>query len=243
MKKLLLSLLLVLPLCSFAQKGMRGIGVGVELGSGIVDDGEINGSSFGALFKYEYNLTDRLRFSTNVSIMKVHGFSFCDFSVEENPYTPNRPPSLNTIYEVTESYGEGSNTAYTLGLDFHYFLNKVRPFRPYLLLGGSFGVSSQTMDNGPSGGFKAGLGFNWRLTHNCTFQLELPFRSMYMGEDYVDYSEGYYYYEGNELSGSTYYEYHKGERTDYPNYYNYLRGHKLFDYWAFTPSISIVYTF
>ena len=32
MKKFLLSLLLVLPLCSFAQKGMQGVGVNLGLG-------------------------------------------------------------------------------------------------------------------------------------------------------------------------------------------------------------------
>lgn len=234
MKKFLLSLLFVLPLCGFAQKGMRGIGVGVEHGYGIVDDDGTIGSSFGASFKYEYNLTDKLRFSTNVNIMKVRGFYSWD--VEENPYTPDRPTYWHTIYEVTESYGEGSNTAYTLGLDFHYFLNKVRPFRPYLLLGGSFGVSSQTMDNGPSVGIKAGLGFNWRLTHNCTFQLELPFKLMHMGTEYIEPdSDEYdvdYYYTGHILHGDERYTYYY-----YDLYYDY-------EYLAFTtPSISIVYTF
>ena len=236
MKKFLLSLLFVLPLCGFAQKGMRGIGVGVELGSGIVDEDGRNGSSFGASFKYEYNLTDKLRFSTNVNIMKVRGFYSWD--VEENPYTPNRYPNWDTIYEVTKSDGEGSNTAYTLGLDFHYFLNKVRPFRPYLLLGGSFGVSSQTMDHGPSVGIKAGLGFNWRLTHNCTFQLELPFKLMHMGIEYFSPDPGewddYYYYTGDILYGA--------EKYAYPYYYHNLE--YLYEYIAFTtPSISIVYTF
>lgn len=234
MKKLLLSLLLALPLCGFAQKGMRGIGVGVELGAGIVDDDGRNGSSSGASFKYEYNLTDRLRISTNVNIMKVDGFSFWEFSAEENPYTPNRPPSSSTIYEVTESSVEKSNTAYTLGLEFHYFLNRVRPFRPYLLLGVSLGASSLTMDDGPSGGFKMGLGFNWRLTHNCALQLELPFRYMYMGYEYIDSNDSdvLYYYTGDMLDGNCSYSSDNYYDLDY-----------LYEYVAFTPSISIVYTF
>lgn len=242
MKKLLLSLLLALPLFGFAQKGMQGVGVELGLGAGIVDDDGRNGSSSGASFKYEYNLTDRLRFSTNVNFMKVDGFRFWKFSEEENPYTPNRPPHI-TIYELTESYEEGSITAYTLGLEFHYFLNKVRPFRPYLLLGGSFGVSPQIMYEPLSGGIKAGLGFNWRMTHNCTFQLELPFRAMHMGADNFSTGRYHYYYEGNELSGTIHWDIINNQKVYYPNYYNNLYVYYFYEYFAFTPSISIVYTF
>jgi len=57
MKKILLSLLLVLPFCSFAQKGMQGIGGGFGIGKCSDFDCTIMNYSL----RYQYNLTNHIR--------------------------------------------------------------------------------------------------------------------------------------------------------------------------------------
>ena len=212
MRKLFLSLLLVLPLCGFAQKGMQGIGLGVEYGWG--DNWKGDGgslTSYGTSLKYEYNLTSRIRASANLHIMKVEGFNIYKPIVTENPTTPNRPYLLDenvVVYEIKDAYNT-SKSVTSVGFNFHFFLNGVQRLRSYFILGGAIGVlENEREDIGPTAcvatGARTGLGLNWRITYNWMFQLELSMMWMNMGYDYTwfDYSSTngkvYYYNDVNK---------------------------------------------
>ena len=286
MKKFLLSLCLALPLCSFAQKGMQGIGLGIEGGWGTNPDVGNSITSYGASFKYEYNLTDRIRLSANLNVMSVEGVynhRYYDPIVRENPNTPNRPYLLNNdevVYEVIDSFTEKEydmpKPTTTFGIDFHYFLNKIRRVRPYLLLGGIIGCTydDQQDENGNidlAFGTRLGLGLNWRLGYNCSLQLELPIKWVYMGwTSYYNKTEaqsiryfGYspssdnivLYYTGDICHGISVHRYNKNEKKYilFDDYYEYLSINQCFynvgntniDHFSltFSPTISVVYTF
>lgn len=146
MKKLFLSLLLVLPLCGFAQKGMQGVGGG--LGFGLCYDGDCIIYDFS--IKYQNNLTNRIRIV----------------------------PYLEYISAIEYN---GSRWVYDCGLSFHYFLNNVRRFRPYVIAGFSVGAyervylvsGREEWADGPFGGFEFGVGFDYRLSYHCSFQMEI----------------------------------------------------------------------
>lgn len=241
MKKLLLSLLLTLPLCGFAQKGMRGIGVGAEYGLGSVYHQKV--SSYGLSFKYEYNIDDfivlywKLNF-TNVTYQKPN------FTVTENPNLPNPSSSKNaTIYEVIDD-GYTHHNAIHYNMDVigaHFYLNQIRRLRPYVFLDYGIGVAMGYFSHS----LRTGLGFNCRLTYNCSLQIELPFR--YLASEMnnvVEFtrSDGdtYYYYEGDRLYGYDYKNnYYYGLSSDK----DWDVGLRQFDYTAFTPTFNLVYTF
>lgn len=260
MKKLCLGLLLLLPFCGFAQKGMMGVGAGVEYGIGdnVYDYSDFGSSltSYGATFKYEYNWTDRIRLSASLNVMNIGDYIVYDLIVKANPNTPDKPNGLKdkTIYEVTHRFTNQSLTAAIFGVDIHFFLNGVRPFRPYLLYGISWAYSSMATgryedcegDFGGIDGFKLGLGFNWRLTRNSSLQLELPIKAMLLGRQYSSGigGNGYYYYRGNVLSGRKYYEYISGKYYEYNGYYiGMYSPTQSIRFSGFCPSINYIYTF
>lgn len=261
MKKLLLSFLLVFPLCGFAQKGMHGVGGGVILGLGnLWVDGSVGedlSKGQGVAFKYEYNIFDRIGVASNISLLDVGGPKFYQPYLQEVSGTPNVPPGVETVYELADDYIDYSFLYATAGLDLRFFVNKVRPFRTYVFCGIDLGMSFE-MDDDPDFliGLRSGLGFNWRLGYNCSLQLELPINFKW-GTFYVDgwafrlnddeaiyrvkefpssvhSSEGRYYdpSEGRYVSRKNYYS-DVYEYSDY--YYSY--------YMALTPTISIVYNF
>ena len=233
MKKLFLSLLLLLPLCGFAQKGMQGVGFGIEYGIGSDNmEPEHLLTSYGATFKYEYNWTDRVCFSANLNVMSIGDYKIYNPIIKENW-------SNNKKYEIIDGFTDKSLTAATFGLDIHFFLNGIRKCRPYLLLGASYAYSSMAtddyisdMEEGPNV-IKLGLGFNWRLTYNSCLQIELPIRicgipNFPLGHfDGIRYDADYYRYQGNVLS------YCSGSYCLLQEFY----------YTGFCPSINYIYTF
>ena len=112
MKKFLVSLLFVLPLCGFAQKGSQGFSVNL----GFETCGYITGyddilccKNIPLSIKYLYNLTDRIRIAPHLGYIAA-----------------NEDECFNT-------------NVYNLGVSFHYFFNKVKPLRPYVIVGGAIG--------------------------------------------------------------------------------------------------------
>lgn len=73
MKKLLLSLLLILPLCGFAQKGMQG--VGVNYGGGTCYDSDCSLGEFS--LKYQNYIKDNIRISPHLKYYYLKDFN-CD---------------------------------------------------------------------------------------------------------------------------------------------------------------------
>lgn len=112
MKKFLVSLLFVLPLCGFAQKGLQGISVnlGFETCADITGlDDILCCKNIPLSIKYHYNLTDRIRIAPHLGYIAA-----------------NETECFNT-------------NIYNLGVSFHYFFNKVKPLRPYAIVGGAIG--------------------------------------------------------------------------------------------------------
>lgn len=241
MKKLLLGLFLALPLRGFAQKGMQGIGIGAEYGLGSVYHQKE--SSYGLSFKYEYNIDDFLVLYWKLNFTDVT-YRKLNFTVTENSNIPK--PSLDkytTIYEVIDD-GYTYHNAIHYNIDIigaRYYLNQIRRLRPYVFLDYGIGVSMKYFSHS----LRTGIGFNCRLTYNCSLQIELPFRYLASSMDnIVDFtweSNICYYYEGDRLYGYSY------NKKDY--YFSSLSSEKnwgwlrSFDYTAFTPTINFVYTF
>ena len=114
MKKFLVSLLCVLPLCGFAQKGSQGISVnlGFETCSDAFDATLFLDDAcklFPISVKYHNHLTDHIRIA---------------------PYME---------YIAADEDGNFNTNVYDLGISFHYFFNKVKRLRPYVVVGGSIG--------------------------------------------------------------------------------------------------------
>lgn len=145
MKKLLLSLLLTLPLCGFAQKGMQG--VGVSFGSGQDFSYGMNAPKFGV--NYQQYRTDRLKIA--------YSFEYYEAAFDYDYY-----------YEYEYEFFS------LLGVDVNYFLNDVRRFRPYGVGGLRFGFGGTYSDSWLIGGVKLGIGFDYRLGYHWTAQFELP---------------------------------------------------------------------
>ena len=265
MKKLFLSLLLMLPLCSFAQKGMQGVGFGVERGFGGNPAELHSSSSYGASFKYEYHLTDRFRLSANLNAMTVEGVKYYRPTITENSNTPDRPYLLypnEVVYEVKDAYADASVSTATFGLDLHVFLNDISPLRTYLTLGGIIGISID--EDGYfrdfATGARVGLGFNWRLAYNWSLQLELPIKWEYMSYDrnynFFDPEDNVIYYYNGDKRYWGYWGYwddctlsredpNTNKLVSFGDYYTklYFVQQYYLHYLAFTPQINIVYTF
>lgn len=257
MKKLLLSFLLVFPLCGFAQKGMQGIGGGVIFGFGdlwsyspsvnyyFINEGR------GVTLKYEYNLFDRVGVASNISILDVGKYEFFSYSLREISGTPDIPSGVETVYELVNDYatkcGEEAFLYGTAGLDLRFFINEVRLFRTYVFCGIDLGMSFNSEEF--LIGLRSGLGFNWRLGYNCSLQLELPINLKWSG---FFFSESIFSSDGDEaiycvgglpygLHGLTMDKYFGG--VYYDSVWAYGTGYRTAFYIAFTPTISIVYNF
>ncbi len=150
MKKFLLSLLLVLPLCGFAQKGMRGIGVSLSPGEFFeVDDATI------CCLNYQKHLSDRARLSCSL------GYFGTDYS----------------YYEYLSGGYEYINVEYCLiAAEIHCFFNQPRRLRPYAIGGLFFGVGGDGGEYLPAeiSGVKLGLGLTYRLGYHWAMNLEVP---------------------------------------------------------------------
>ena len=144
MKKFLLSLLFLIPLSGFAQKGMQG--VGVNFGMGFASEDVIDVSVFTAdiIIKYQKNLTDKFRFVSTLGLY--------DFEADDNDL------AVNDCF---------------LDIEGNYFLNDVRRLRPYVVGGIVFGYCDDPYSE-LGGGVKLGLGLDYRLGYHLTTQLELP---------------------------------------------------------------------
>lgn len=180
MKKFLLSLLLVLPLCSFAQKGMQG--AGLSFGAGLdFSYGELV-YSYRAI--YQNFITDRFRISASL-------------------YLHNQYLALNDYgyYESGDPFDGLRGNTYLAGFEGHYFFNEVRRLRPYVMGGVLIGASRskrinyyenrrdyynhENLQNRVqqfAGGVKLGVGLNYRISYNLMAQFEVPF--YYLIEDY-----------------------------------------------------------
>ena len=146
MKKLLLSILLLLPLFGFAQKGMQG--VGVHLGSGYDFDYGTNASSIEVCYQRDFSNKFRLSYS----------LFYLDYPFEWTNYD-------------SDSYYYGNS--YFVGIDGHYFLNDVRRLRPYII--GGIHMGSYEIDySGTTIGLKLGVGLNYRIGYRWSAQMEIP---------------------------------------------------------------------
>ncbi len=173
MKKFLLSLLLVLPLCSFAQKGMQG--AGLSFGAGLDLMYEEWTYSYRAI--YQNFITDRFRISASLDL--------------HNQYLDHP----RGYYESGDPfYGLRGNT-YLAGFEGHYFFYEVRRLRPYVMGGVLIGASKskrinyyenwrdyyshENLQNRAlqqfAGGVKLGVGLNYRISYNLMAQFEVPF--------------------------------------------------------------------
>ncbi len=159
MKKLLLSLLFVLPLCGFAQKGMQGVGMNLGLGF-TFDDVEF---AINPHLNYQKHLSNRFRLSCSLGLYSACYYHY-DYSYSE--YWGGRE------YEY-RYYGE---TFYCLiAADVHYFFNQPRRLRPYAIGGILFGVGDgDGYFSNVVGGVKLGLGLTYRLGYHWAMNLETP---------------------------------------------------------------------
>lgn len=153
MKKLLLSLLLILPLCGFAQKGMQGIGVATGYGSSLnsnIGDPAILNFSLGII--YQNYITEDIRLSTSLGMVRTDAYNdYYDWS-------------YNRFYHF-------------FGVDVHYFFNSVKRLMPYVVGGfsaGSFSWNKPEQETAIASGAKLGVGLNYRLGYHLTAQLEVP---------------------------------------------------------------------
>lgn len=148
MKKLLLSLLLVLPLCGFAQKGMRGIGVSLSPGESFGVDGATI-----CCLNYQKHLSDRARLSCSLGYFGIN-YSYYEY-----------------ISDGYEHYVEYC----LIAAEIHCFFNQPRRLRPYAIGGLFFGVGDGgecLPDN--INGVKLGLGLTYRLGYHWAMNLEAP---------------------------------------------------------------------
>lgn len=165
MKKLLMGLLLMLPLCGFAQKGMQGVGGGLSFENGFHGDCECLGLSI----KYQNHLTDRMRIVASLEISEVSGI--LDFGYYGREQVSG------------ELVGGGVSLNYFLE---DYSLKAVSRLRPYALIGFSLGEYAYTReesfyhnshmvssDNTMVGfGVNFGIGLDCRISHHFSIQAE-----------------------------------------------------------------------
>lgn len=162
MKKFLVSLLFVLPLCCFAQKGTQGIGVnlGFETCLDITGyDDVLCCKNIPVSIEYHYNLTDRIRIAPHIGYIAADEMECFNTNVFEG------------------------------GVSLHYFLNGVKRFRPYLMGGASIGGDNSTVYhdlvinrvpyplgskyNGLFYGVGFGVGLNCNIGANLSLQAEV----------------------------------------------------------------------
>ena len=152
MKRLLLSLLLVLPLYGFAQKGMQGIGVNLGVGTTFEVEMTIN-----TYLNYQRHLSDQVRLSCSLGLYGA------------------------TYYrESYRDYGEAVYCL--IAADVHYFFNQPRRLRPYAIGGVLFGVGEgHYYYSDVAGGVKLGFGLTYRLGYHLAMNLEAPLYLMEAG--------------------------------------------------------------
>lgn len=150
MRKLFLSLLLVLPLCGFAQKGMQGVGVNLGIGS-LLRGGNLKSPSI----SYQKHLGNKVRVSSSVGWLYGNGNL-----------------SFDGYYGIEGTFL--SQCFITTGIN--YFFNQPHRLRPYaiggLVLG--FGEGHYDFDD-VTFGVELGLGVVYRLNYDIAVQCELPF--------------------------------------------------------------------
>lgn len=163
MKKFLLSLLLVLPLCGFAQKGMQGIGVNLGVGMTFEEEMTIN-----TYLNYQRHLSDQVRLSCSLGF-----YSACYYHYD---------------YHYSEYWGWVTDGGYSdayyclIAADVHYFFNQPRRLRPYAIGGILFGVGDgDGYFSNVVGGVKLGLGLTYRLGYHWAINLEAPLYLMEAG--------------------------------------------------------------
>lgn len=149
MKKLLLSLLLVLPLYGFAQKGMQGVGVNFGLGLGWGNEIRHEIPTINPCLNYQIHLNNRFRLVPSLGFFQA-------------------------TYDWEQSYDEA--TYCQLAADAHYFLYQPKRLRPYIIGGLSygFGDGGEYLPTGYNFGLKLGFGLDYRFGYHFAIQLELP---------------------------------------------------------------------
>lgn len=167
MKKFLLSLLFLIPLSGFAQKGMQGVGVNFGLGCCFLHGDYAY--SYGV--SYQNFVTDRFRLVSSLEVL--------DYIYESMWHS-------NYVEDVLAS-------SYLLVVEGHYFFNDIRRLRPYIVGGVSVGFLETTgahLKEGNrewyyepwtefAGGVKLGVGLNYRIGYHLTAQLEVPVHLVY----------------------------------------------------------------
>ena len=156
MKKLLLSFLLVLPLCGYAQEGMQGIGVNLNM----ISDGGTN-----TYLNYQKHLSNRFRLS-------------CSFGYYSTHYSYYERYDEFGNYRQLGCWGEYC----LIATDVHYFFNQPKRLRPYAIGGILFGVGDgDGYFPNTVGGVKLGLGLTYRLGYHWAMNLETPLYLMAAG--------------------------------------------------------------
>ena len=146
----------MLPLCSFAQKGMQG--VGMNLGSGMDFETSIAAN---VCLNYQKHLNDRFRLSYSLGVYSA-GYSY------------DSPGSHVYTYDYAH-FG-------LIAADVHYFFNRPIRLRPYAIGGVLLGVGGISGYVLPAiGGVKLGLGLTYRLGYHWAMNLEAPLYLMEAG--------------------------------------------------------------
>ena len=153
MKKLLLGLFLLFPLCGFAQKGMQGIGVNCGLGVNFKDDFTLNLN-----LNYQKHLSNRFRLSSSLGLYYVE--EWYSYSYDYYGYGYYDGHYYYSFYCLITA-------------DAHYFFNQPRRLRPYALGGLFFGLGDG-INSSVVGGVKLGLGLTYRLGYHWAMNLEAP---------------------------------------------------------------------
>ena len=148
MKKFLVSLLLLIPLYGFAQKGLREVGVNLGLGSCF------SGDYSGCIgFNYKKNLSDRIRFAAS--------YCFLDYEYDHD-----------YGYGYGSSYFLGGEVHYFLN-----DVRRLRPYAIGGIILGSYETEEYyetDTTSGTAGGIKLGVGLNCRIGYRWTVQFEIP---------------------------------------------------------------------
>ena len=144
----------MLPLCGFAQKGMRGIGVSLSYGAFFeADDATI------CCLNYQKHLSDRARLSCSLGYFGTYYYRYI---------------SGGQYHRYVEYC--------LIAADVHYFFNQPRRLRPYAIGGILFGVGDgREYFPNAVGGVKLGLGLTYRLGYHWAMNLEAPLYLMEAG--------------------------------------------------------------
>ncbi len=156
MKKFLVSLLLVLPLYGFAQKGVQGIGV--NLGFETCVD-VLCCKNIPLSIEYHYNLTDRIRFAPHIGYIAANEIECFNTNVYEGGVSLHY--FLNDVKRLRPYLSGGASVGGYNSVVYHDLMLNHKPYP----LG--------SKHNGIFYGVDLGVGFDCKIGSNLSLQAEI----------------------------------------------------------------------